>query len=108
MVMAVLNTVARALDELPVLVEAMYGEPQRSVLSMIAVLEAIQAGGEEMSERIDTVMAEVDANTVARWKHLLERSLAAATPNAAPAAPSTRRRVAGTVRRGGAAAIDVS
>lgn len=75
MVLAVLNTVARALDELPLLVKAMYGDPSRNVASMLAVLEAMRMGGDTMADRIDAAMAEVDANTVARFRHLLEQAL---------------------------------
>ena len=75
MVLAVLNTVARSLDELPTLVEAMYGDPARSITSLLAVLEAIRAGGEIMADRIDALMAEVDATTVARFRNLLEAAL---------------------------------
>ncbi len=75
MVLAVLNTVARALDELPLLVEAMYGDPAHNVASMLAVLEAIRMGGDAMAERIDSVMAEGDVNTVDRFRHLLEHAL---------------------------------
>jgi DNA-binding FadR family transcriptional regulator len=72
--LAVLNTLARALAELPVLVEAMYGRPERNAAAMVDVLGAIRDGGPEVAERIEATFEAVDAETVARFRRLLAGS----------------------------------
>ena len=68
---AVLNSLARALAELPVLVDAMYDEPARNVGAMLTVLAAVRDGGADLAEQIDKAMLLVDDHTVQTFRRLL-------------------------------------
>ena len=74
---AVLTTVLRVLDELPVLVAAMYAEPETNAASMLEVGAALRDGGPDLGARIEAAMAMVDERTVARFRDLLAREVAA-------------------------------
>ncbi len=69
--LAILNSLARAMKELPELVAAMYEDPKRNVASMMTVLAAIRAGGDDLTDRIERAMAEIDGLTVAAFGRLL-------------------------------------
>jgi GntR family transcriptional regulator, transcriptional repressor for pyruvate dehydrogenase complex len=71
--MAILNSVARALEEIPVLVQAMYEEPARNASSMLEVLGAIHDSGDDLAARLEQVLARVDRHTVTSFRRLLER-----------------------------------
>lgn len=67
----VLNSFERALEELPVLVEAVYGGPERDDRSLITVLEALRDDPPDAAARIEEAFAAVDRLTVARYARLL-------------------------------------
>lgn len=73
---ALVNSVERALEELPLLVAAMYGDPARNVGSVAEVLAAVHDGGSDLAARVERAMAEVDEHTVAEYRRLLEGSVA--------------------------------
>jgi DNA-binding FadR family transcriptional regulator len=68
---ALVNLVERSLTELPVLVQAMYGDPARNVASVTKVLAAVSEGGSDLAERVEAAMAEIDVHTVAEYQRLL-------------------------------------
>lgn len=72
-VAAVLAALARAVEELPVLVEAMYDQPARNLESVRLVAEAVLAGGPEVAGRVEAVMADVDVHTVDVFRRFLAR-----------------------------------
>lgn len=69
--LSVLNTMARVLEELPVVAEAMYGEPAASTDAMARVLTALLAADPEAGAIIEQALGEVDAHTLARFEALL-------------------------------------
>jgi DNA-binding FadR family transcriptional regulator len=69
--LAVFNTVARTLDQVPLVAEAMYGAPQENMASWLRVMTAIRAGGPDLAEVVDRSMAEVDRASVDRFERLL-------------------------------------
>jgi DNA-binding FadR family transcriptional regulator len=69
--MALLATVDRALDEHPLLVQAMYGEPRRNRESVAQVAAATLEGGADLALRIGAIIAANDARTVADYRRLL-------------------------------------
>lgn len=73
----VLNTLARVLDELPEVAEAMYGEPSRTERSLGVVVTAVVEGGAELEATIDAAIAGVDARTVKRFEAALRRRVGA-------------------------------
>lgn len=72
---ALVNLVERSLTELPVLVQAMYGDPARNDDSVAKVLVAVSEGGSDLAERVEAAMAEVDVHTVAEYQRLLAADL---------------------------------
>ena len=72
-VLAMINSVARAIEELPILADAMYAEPERNLSSIARVLAALHAGGSDLGAEVERVFAEVDAQTVTRFRALLEQ-----------------------------------
>lgn len=80
MVVTLLNSMARALEEQPLLVEAMYGERAGRAEHLQTVLGTIHAGGAGMAERLEALIAAGDAETVRRFRDLLEDGAAAGTP----------------------------
>lgn len=85
-----LSTIAKVLEEHPILVEAMYGDRARVLSSMQATLTALFEGGDDMGARIEAVMVAADAETARRYRLGIERRLAQLD---APhdAAPRSRR-----------------
>ena len=73
--MALVNSIERALGELPVLVRAMYGEPERNAESAAEVFEGIRSGGDQLSERLEAAMASIDAHTVRTYRGLLAQAV---------------------------------
>ncbi len=71
-----LSTMAKVLEEHPILVEAMYADRARVLESMQATLAALFEGGDDMAARIEAVMAAADAETARRYRHGIERRLA--------------------------------
>jgi DNA-binding FadR family transcriptional regulator len=69
--LALFNTVAKILDEVPIVAAAMYAEPETNLRSWRAVIEALGAGGDDLAERVDAAMADVDRRTVTRFEALL-------------------------------------
>ena len=66
------NTIAKVLDEVPLVAQAMYAEPDRNLASMMRVMTALrEASNEELGAIVETAMAEVDRATVARFEQLL-------------------------------------
>lgn len=68
---ALVSSVERALAELPVLVQAMYGRPERNAASAIAVFEAVRDGGDDVAALVEAAMADVDRHTVRTYRRLL-------------------------------------
>ena len=68
----VFNTLARVVEEAPLLAEAMYARPAENVRSMRVVLEALRRGGKGLARALDDEMAEVDARTVSRFQRALD------------------------------------
>ncbi len=73
---ALVNSIERALEELPLLVAAMYGDPERNIRSVEQVLAAVRDGGSDLAARLERAMADVDEHTIAEYRLLLERSVA--------------------------------
>lgn len=67
--LAVLNALARVLEEVPTVTEAMYGEPARNVASLRGVLAALAEPGGD----VEAAIAAVDHETVRRFVAGLER-----------------------------------
>lgn len=72
MVVTLLNSMARALEEHPLLVEAMFGDGDRSADGLVQFIDAVYAGGDSMAARLEAIMAEGDAETARRFRRLLE------------------------------------
>lgn len=68
---SLLNSMARALAELPEVRGAMYADPSENVAAMGAILGLLQDGGADLDDRIEATMAEVDERTVARFRGAL-------------------------------------
>lgn len=73
---ALVNSIERALEELPLLVEAMYGDPARNARSIGEVLAAVRDGGSDVAARVELAMADVDEHTVAEYCRLLQETAA--------------------------------
>lgn len=71
--LAVFNTLASVLTELPEVARAMYARPKENVRAMADVLDALVRGGARLERTIDELVAEVDARTVARFARLLAK-----------------------------------
>lgn len=71
--LAVFNTLASVLTELPEVARAMYARPKENVRGMADVLDALVRGGAKLEKTIDELVAEVDARTVARFARLLAK-----------------------------------
>jgi DNA-binding FadR family transcriptional regulator len=69
--LAIFNSVAKLLDEIPVVAQAMYAEPDTNLASIVAVMIALQRGAPDMGETIERAMSEVDARTLVRFERLL-------------------------------------
>lgn len=69
---AVLTSFERALHELPLLVEAVYGEPEHNARSLGIVLEALRDDPADLGSRIEEAFAEVDRRSVERYRQLLD------------------------------------
>jgi DNA-binding FadR family transcriptional regulator len=72
MVVTLLNSMARALEEHPLLVEAMFGDGDRSADGLLVFVDVIREGGDAMAERLEAIMAAGDAETARRFRRLLE------------------------------------
>jgi len=68
---ALVTSVERALAELPILVQAMYGRPAHNVASAIEVFEAVRDGGDDVAARVEAAMGAVDERTVETYRRLL-------------------------------------
>lgn len=71
--LGVLSTMSRVLEELPVVAEAMYAEPERNAASMAAVVQALVAAPGDLAARIEGALVEIDERTLARFARLLKR-----------------------------------
>lgn len=69
---AVLTSFERALHELPLLVEAVYGEPEHNARSLETVLAALRDDPPDLAARIDEAIAVVDRRSVQRYERLLD------------------------------------
>lgn len=74
-VVALVNSIERALEELPLLVEAMYADPARNVDSLARVVDAVRDGGSAVAARVEQAMADVDVHTVATYRCLLDEAV---------------------------------
>lgn len=74
MATCVLNTGRRVLHDVPEVAQAMYAAPSTNLRSMAAVLTALgeDISAAELAERVEAELARVDANTVRRFRKLLE------------------------------------
>lgn len=72
-VLALLNSMTRALEEQPLLVEAMYHERPDGAAILYSFLEALHDGGDDMAARLEALMAKGDEETVRRFRALLEQ-----------------------------------
>jgi len=79
-VLALQNSMARALEQQPLLVEAVYHERPDVAANLYAFLEALQEGGDDLAARLEAVMAHADAETVRRFRALLEQRALRARP----------------------------
>ena len=78
-VLALIASVERALADLPLLVAAMYGVPERNVASTLDVVEAIRAGGDHLADRLGELMSEMDRATVVAYRLLLVEAVETAS-----------------------------
>lgn len=71
--LAVLNTAARLVEEVPAVAEAMYADPDENVLSMSHVLTALlgPGGDAELATKVEAAIAAIDSETVSRFEALL-------------------------------------
>ncbi len=69
--LAVLNTVAKVLDEVPLVAQAMYGQPRANLTSLAAVMTALRGGAADLGEVVERALADVDRLTVSRFDRLL-------------------------------------
>ena len=67
----VLNTLERALEELPLLAEAMWAKPRQNANRLRALLEAVDGPEQGCAERVEAVLARLDHDVVARFEELL-------------------------------------
>ena len=67
------NTIAKVLDEVPLVAQAIYAEPERNLASMMRVMAALRdAPADQLGTIVEQSMAEVDRETVARFERLLQ------------------------------------
>jgi GntR family transcriptional regulator, transcriptional repressor for pyruvate dehydrogenase complex len=69
--LAFFNTVAKILEEVPIIANAMYAEPQTNLMSLMTVMMALQSGRPDLADRIEQSMAKVDRETVERFETAL-------------------------------------
>jgi DNA-binding FadR family transcriptional regulator len=69
--LAFFNSIVKVIEEVPLVARAMYAEPETNLASMIAVVSAVQAGGDGVGEAVEAAMERVDRATVARFEQLL-------------------------------------
>jgi GntR family transcriptional regulator, transcriptional repressor for pyruvate dehydrogenase complex len=69
--LAIFNSVAKMLDEVPVVAQAMYAEPDTNLASIVTVMTALRGGAPDMGETIERAMGDVDAQTLVRFEQLL-------------------------------------
>lgn len=79
-VLALLNSMTRALEEQPLLVEAMYHERPDGAANMASFFAALHEGGDDMAARLEEVLAGADAETVRRFRALLEQRVVPSRP----------------------------
>lgn len=72
---ALLNTLARVFESLPLVAEAMYADPSVNTDAMARVLGALLGGRDDAAAAIESALAAVDARTVARFDALIRRAL---------------------------------
>lgn len=87
-----LSTMGKVLEEQPLLVEAMYGDRDRVVASMTAVIEALVAGGDEMGAKIEATMRMADIETARCFRRLLEERGKTSTARSTRRKPKGKRR----------------
>lgn len=66
-VLGVFNTLARVVEEVPLVAKAMYADPGANAAAMMRVLEVLADAPSDAAERIEAAMAEIDARTIARF-----------------------------------------
>ena len=75
--LAVLNTAARLVEEVPAVARAMYVMPDKNSGSMSQVLEALLSPGDDadLALRVEAAISEVDAETVRHFEIQLRQAL---------------------------------
>jgi DNA-binding FadR family transcriptional regulator len=70
--LALFNTVARVLEDVPLVAEAMYAEPRDNLASMVTVIAALRGDVPgDLGATIERAMGEVDRKSVQRFAALL-------------------------------------
>lgn len=71
--LSMLNTLERALEELPLLAEAMWSDPARNAARIRAIARAVAQPGDDLAARIDAAMDSFDRHVVGRYRELLDQ-----------------------------------
>jgi DNA-binding FadR family transcriptional regulator len=69
--LALFNTVARVLEEVPLVAEAIYAEPRENLASMVTVIAALRGDAGDPAAVIERAMGDVDRKSVERFAALL-------------------------------------
>ena len=69
--LSVLNTMARVLEEVPEVAQAMYAQPETNNASMLAVLQLLVENERGAAKAIEGRIEDVDARTLRRFEALL-------------------------------------
>jgi DNA-binding FadR family transcriptional regulator len=69
--LSVLNTMARVLEEVPEVAQAMYAQPETNNASMLAVLQLLVENERGAAKAIEERIEDVDAHTLSRFEALL-------------------------------------
>lgn len=68
---AILNTLARVLEDVPLVARAMYADFDRNRAAMTRILQAFLADADDLAEVVEDALAGVDAHTLQRFAALL-------------------------------------
>ena len=71
--LAFFNSLANVLEEVPIVTQALYAEPESNAASITKVIMALQGGAAGFGDVIDRAMADGDRDAIGRFERLLRK-----------------------------------